>query len=236
MMWLFQSKVRFSESGLLEGMTDCHTHLLPGVDDGVSNPEESLAILSLMEGAGYNTVCLTPHVSEKFPNSTDNLQQKYNELLEIYRGNLTLKLGSENKIDSLFMNRLKDNDFLVCEDSILVETPFYAAPMNLLSIFRDIRKSGYRIIYAHPERYHYLNQNDLIDIRDSGVEYQLNLSSLIGMYGTEAMQNSRWILEKGMYDHIGTDTHSLRSFQFLLSSRISSSYVNLLRSIKLDSH
>ena len=39
-MWFFKSSVPIADSGILHGMTDCHSHLLPGVDDGVKNQKK----------------------------------------------------------------------------------------------------------------------------------------------------------------------------------------------------
>ena len=51
-------------------MTDCHSHLLPGVDDGVRTAEESLRILEEMERQGIRKLWLTPHIMEDIPNTT----------------------------------------------------------------------------------------------------------------------------------------------------------------------
>lgn len=48
-MWPFRKTITFARSGILKGMTDCHSHLLPGVDDGVGTLDESLRILDMME-------------------------------------------------------------------------------------------------------------------------------------------------------------------------------------------
>ena len=46
-MWFFKSSVPIADSGILHGMTDCHSHLLPGVDDGVKTEEETWRIFAL---------------------------------------------------------------------------------------------------------------------------------------------------------------------------------------------
>jgi len=85
-MWLFHRTTTLSQSGILKGMTDCHSHLLPGVDDGVQSMEESLQILREMEQQGVRRVWLTPHVMEDIPNETLSLQQKFQELQHLYHG------------------------------------------------------------------------------------------------------------------------------------------------------
>ena len=80
-MWPF-SKKRYSilESGLLQGMTDCHCHILPGVDDGIQTMEESLRALQKMSELGVREIWLTPHIMEDIPNSPEDLRRRFAEL------------------------------------------------------------------------------------------------------------------------------------------------------------
>ena len=55
-MWPFRKRIILADSGIFQGFTDWHCHLLPGVDDGVQTMEESLQILSLYEQLGVNEV------------------------------------------------------------------------------------------------------------------------------------------------------------------------------------
>ena len=78
MNWTFwkRSKRTLATSGLLRDLTDCHSHLLPGVDDGVRSLDESLQILADMESAGIRKVWLTPHIMEDMPNTTERLRER----------------------------------------------------------------------------------------------------------------------------------------------------------------
>ena len=67
-MWLFNSSETIKDSGLLSGFTDWHCHLLPGVDDGVKEKQETLRILDLWQENGMAEVWLTPHTMDDFPN------------------------------------------------------------------------------------------------------------------------------------------------------------------------
>lgn len=42
-------------------MTDLHTHILPGMDDGAKTVEDALALLRLQQKQGVDIVALTPH-------------------------------------------------------------------------------------------------------------------------------------------------------------------------------
>ena len=60
-LWPFNSVDKLSKSGLLEGYVDWHSHILPGVDDGIRTMDESLATLDAFEAQGVRKVWLTPH-------------------------------------------------------------------------------------------------------------------------------------------------------------------------------
>lgn len=69
-MWSLFSRETIAESDILKGVTDYHSHILPGVDDGVATIEEAFELLSVYEELGMRTIWLTPHVMEdyrKFP-------------------------------------------------------------------------------------------------------------------------------------------------------------------------
>lgn len=65
-MWLFRSTEKLIDSGLFGGFTDWHSHILPGVDDGINTLAESLEVLKRYEEIGVVKVWLTPHVMEDF--------------------------------------------------------------------------------------------------------------------------------------------------------------------------
>jgi len=231
-MWPFKSnKIKISESGLLDGFVDWHCHVLPGVDDGAATTEDSLAILSLMEEAGFSEVYLTPHVVEKFPNSTSILTEEYNKLTRRYQGGIKLHLASENRLDRLFERRLEKGDFLTADGMLLVESSFAGRQLNLKELLGRTIAEGYSPLFAHPERFCYMTQQDYRELKGMGVAFQLNLPSLIGVYGPEAMQNARWILENGWYDRIGTDTHSLQGLSLLLNAPLPLRYIPMLEGI-----
>ena len=95
-MWPFRKTITFARSGILKGMTDCHSHLLPGVDDGVGTLDESLRILDMMEKHGVRKVWLTPHIMEDIPNETATLREKFRELEQSYKDRKSTRLNSSH--------------------------------------------------------------------------------------------------------------------------------------------
>lgn len=204
-------KISVADSGIMRGRTDRHSHILYGVDDGISSLEESLAVLDYQESIGVRSVWCTPHIMEDVPNQTSHLKARFEELCEAYEGPLELHLAAEYMIDTLFEERFRQGDLLTMENStILVETSTWTPPVNLFEVLRQLQNAGYRPLFAHPERYRYLKIPDYERLRQLGISFQLNLPSLIGFYGESTMGRAQWLLEHGYYTGIGSDCHRLK--------------------------
>lgn len=231
-MWFVSNKTTVRESGLLEGFCDYHSHLLPGVDDGVEEMDETLQILRLWQSVGMKEVWLTPHVMEDIPNEPAALRRRLAALQDRYDGNIRLHLAAEYMMDGLFLPRLEEHDVLTENDHrLLVETSYYIPPMNMEAILDSIRKKGFEPILAHPERYQYMDKDDYRYWKERGVLMQLNLPSLVGAYGPDVQYKAEWLLQKNMYDYCGTDTHSLEQADLFLDGIISQKVVKKVRRI-----
>ncbi|MGN0221937.1 MAG: tyrosine-protein phosphatase [Prevotella sp.] len=231
-MWPFSKRYSIASSGILQGFTDWHSHLLPGVDDGVRTMEESLNILASYEQFGVREVWLTPHIMEDIPNTTASLRSRYAELKSAYKGRIVLHLASENMLDNLFEERLQQDDLLpLGEDGklLLVETSYFNPPYALHDILRRIKEKGYTPVLAHPERYVYMDQKDYEQLKTLDMTYQLNLPSLAGVYGADAKRKAKWLLENRYYRYLGTDTHRLSTWESVVhEKRISKDVVQML--------
>ena len=224
----------------MEGFRDCHCHLLPGVDDGVQEMEESMQILEEWESLGVEEVMLTSHIMEDVPNTPATLRSKFEEMTAAYRGSIKLHLAAEHMMDGPFLKRLGEgnvmpfnvnvndnvNSLQFTVDSLqnkklLVETSYYTPPMNMGAIIERIKEKGYEPILAHPERYQYMDTSDYKMWKQRGVLLQLNLPSLVGAYGPLVQRKAEWLLKEEMYDYSGTDTHSIGQMEMFLNSMIS---------------
>lgn len=220
--WPFQQKQTLAESGILRGMTDYHCHLLPGVDDGVQTFEESLEILQLFEQLGIREVWLTPHVMEDIPNTTAGLRSRFEQLCSRYAGNIRLHLAAEYMLDNLFKERLAHRDLLPLGEEgshLLIETSYFNPPVDLYTMLEKIKSAGYHPVLAHPERYVYMGEKDYHRLRESGVIFQLNLPSLVGVYGNLIKKKAERLCSKNMINLYGTDTHRLLLFRKMLVMR-----------------
>ena len=151
---------------------------------------------------------------EDVPNTTEALRERFSQLQEAYKGPIKLHLAAEYMLDTLFEERFKAGDLLTMEDNtILVETSTWNPPPGLYDSFRNLQKAGYRPLFAHPERYRYLSENGYENLYKMGVNFQLNLPSVIGYYGETAKKKALFLLEKGWYTHIGSDCHRLKNIE-----------------------
>ncbi len=211
-MWPFTSRQTIENSRLLVNSLDYHSHLLPGVDDGVQTMDETLEILANFEQQGVAELWLTPHVMEDIPNTTEGLKQRFAQLLSEYKGAIKLNLAAEYMLDGLFDARLADNDLLPLGEQgnhLLVETSYFSSPMRLHDTLARIKSKGYYPVLAHPERYQYMDEKDYKKLKAAGIKFQLNWASLAGRYGRPEQKKAEWLVKKNMYDIVGSDTHRL---------------------------
>lgn len=202
---------------MTSGMTDWHSHILFGVDDGVETLDDSLEILDAYAAMGFSRVWLTPHIMEDVPNTPDGLRRRFAELKNAYSGPIELRLAAENMIDPLFEKRLADGDLLPIGergDHLLVETSYVNAPVRFRELLTEIKSKGFFPVLAHPERYRYMDERDFRWLKENDIKFQSNLFSLLGIYGPEASRKAEWLLRQGMTDMLGSDIHRPSMLRF----------------------
>ncbi|MEY3051144.1 MAG: hypothetical protein RLY31_929 [Bacteroidota bacterium] len=201
-----------------------HSHLVPGVDDGSSDEEESISLLRGLASLGYRKVITTPHIRpEYFPNTPQVLTEAFGRLQTAVRReglDISLRMGAEYYLDTEFIRQdLSAGDLLTVHDNfLLVEISMISPPPNLLDILFQLRIKGYQPILAHPERYVGLRSPKAFEkLKEFGCLFQLNLLSMTGYYGKEvkALANTLW--KKGMIDLVGTDLHNARQLELIRS-------------------
>ena len=145
-------------------MIDIHTHILPGVDDGASDMEESIKILEKGRSEGIKTFVLTPHIRDNSDwNKINYIKETFISLNEECMGrglDVKLILGAELFLTPDLPDRLKDNTIVTINGSgryVLVELPFYQMPIYTDDVLFNLLIENFIPIIAHPERYVYLN-------------------------------------------------------------------------------
>lgn len=211
------------------GAADLHSHILPGVDDGVETMDEALRILVAYEALGIKRLWLTPHIMEDIPNSPEKLNKRFAELKAVYTGNIQLQLAAEYMLDNHLRKLLSDGESLLPIGNngkhILVETSYYSSPIRMRETLQQIKSKGYFPLLAHPERYMYLDNAEYVKLHNEGVKFQLNLASLAGGYGKVVKKKALWLLSNGLYSVAGTDLHCEDSIGFITKCKLSKQHI-----------
>ena len=202
---------------------DLHSHLLPGLDDGVATFEEAIQLVKAFQSIGYRKLITTPHVmSDYYPNSEENILKRLNELRHGIKSrgvNIRLEAAAEYYLDEGFIEKLEKKQRLLTfgDRFVLFETSFMNEPVFLKETLFQLNTLGYKPVMAHPERYLYLiNNNTLIEeLLNMNVRFQLNLLSLTGYYSKDIRILAKKLIERGRVSFMGSDCHNLNQFASL---------------------
>ena len=215
---IFRRFKKKAAASVLPLTVDVHSHLLPGIDDGVESWEESLFILQELVNLGYNKVVTTPHVlADHYPNTPEIILGKLRELKNLVAEHglpIQVEAAAEYFLDETFLRNLENNGkFLTFGDNyLLFETSFINKPTFLVEAVFNISAQGYRPVLAHPERYIYMQENLQIveDLLERDVLLQLNINSLTGYYSKGAKKMAEKLIDNNYISFVGTDCHNQR--------------------------
>ena len=211
---------------------DIHSHILPGIDDGAKNIEQSLEIISEMEKMGFSKIIGTPHTySGIYDNTNKTIEKSYNLISSKSEINIKIDYASEYMIDENIVEKAEDKSLLCIKDNfILLELSYISPPLNLYEILFKINLCGYKIILAHPERYpFYFNDfNEYYKLKNAGCYFQLNLTSTVGHYGNDVINVAEKLLKNKLIDFVGSDVHNLRHISYF-TNNIKIKNIKLLR-------
>ena len=193
---------------------DIHSHLLPGIDDGAKTFEDTLRLTKALQSFGISQIITTPHVMQHiWENSTVQIDaKKASTVIELEKHQIKtpFRAAAEYMLDDNFVQLFQAGDLLPLKGKhVLVEMSYINAPIQLYSILFDLQVAGYIPVLAHPERYLFYHHNfdEYLKLKRSGCFFQLNLLSVTGYYGEGITKISEKLLQKGMYDFVGSDVH-----------------------------
>jgi protein-tyrosine phosphatase len=199
-------------------MTDIHSHILYDLDDGSRSIEESIELLKKMSSVGFTDVILTPHYIENSSYKAENKEKLSKlEILkeEILKNNININiyLGNEIFINDHIVELVKSGKIYSQNNTnyLLIEFPFHNQILNLEDILYEIKISGYTPIIAHPERYTYFQKdyNLVRKLKEDGVLFQSNYSSILGDYGSSSKKLVKKLLKDKYVNFLGTDIHRM---------------------------
>ena len=199
-------------------MTDIHSHLIYGVDDGSKSIEESLALIKTLKEIGFDNLIMTPHFIEGSDYCSLNPEklEKLENLRSLIKQegiDINLYLGNEIFVNDHIPECIENGLAYSLNGSkyFLFELPFHNRIIGLIDMIYELKVAGYTPILAHPERYSYFQENyHLIDeLKEEGVLFQVNFGSIIGLHGKESEKLLKYMLKHRYADYIGTDLHHL---------------------------
>ncbi len=199
-------------------MIDMHLHVLPDIDDGAKNLDESIAMLGLLQGMGFTQLIATPHLMEPL---TDLYHQQAIDGLNAVAPHakqlgIGVGLGYEHMLTGVLAQRLSAGEpsTLAGSHAVLVELPFMHWPADTAHNLFTLREAGYRPVLAHPERYLDANKTPslVLDSIEHGAIPQFTSGSYIGLYGADAQKLCRLLtlecLERDLPFILSSDAHS----------------------------
>jgi tyrosine-protein phosphatase YwqE len=228
-------------------IVDLHSHLLPGIDDGSANIEESITMLKAFQEMGFKKVITTPHITEGYENTPEIIRGKLAEVQSVAEAQgleIKIEAAAEYFLDEKFIALINEDKEIITlgkNNHVLVETAFMTRPIMIVETVKLLQSKGYRPIYAHPERYQYLqgNWDTVKKIYDSGILFQINAMSLVGYYDNAPRKLAERLIDEGMVSFIGSDCHKPKHTDFYKKARESKYYHKcpiLFTSLFIDSN
>ena len=209
-----------TEDSLTIPITDIHTHIMPGVDDGAQNLGEALRALRVLINEGVRRVVATPHFQasllersahgidqfERFDRAYEKLTTAASEdSLEI-----TIERGCEFKLDAPTLDLSEPRLRLAGSRYALVEFASFRVPPFAENQLLAVHEAGWIPVLAHIERYAGVSSawNRVEEWFRQGTLLQVNARSLFGSYGPEPQYIAQELLRLGWVSCLASDFHA----------------------------
>ena len=202
-----------------EGFVDIHCHLLPGIDDGAKDWEESLAMAEMAVNDGIRTIVATPHQLGNFGhNEGDTIRDLVGQIRSrLAERGIPLEVlpGADVRIETGMIDLLRTGNVVSLGDHrrhVLLELP-HELYMPLERLIADLGRSEMTGILSHPER----NQGILAQphvvrpLVEAGCLMQVTAGSLLGAFGAHVKKFSEWLVEQKLVHFISTDAHGTKA-------------------------
>ena len=199
-------------------MIDVHSHVLPGMDDGSKNTEESIEILKKMQEQGVERVAATSHFyadRETLDTFLRRREHSYRRLCEamdetdaplpkVFLGAEVWYFEGISHSDSLKPLRAEGTDIL------LLEMPFSKWTDRMLSEVAALsEEDDFTVLLAHIERYLKWQKRETLDsLLQRGVKLQSNAEAFLERRTARKVMK---MLERGQIHLLGSDCHNRTS-------------------------
>lgn len=207
-------------------MIDLHTHILPGVDDGVRTDEEAIEFARMAAEDGVEVIVATPHCRDGFyVNERASVLagvERLRGVLERAGVSIDLRPGAEVHLCPELVERVRDGRALTLNDNgktLLLEFSLSQYPVKLENLVFELKLAGIEVLVAHPERIAYFQEDarryeDLVRL---GAYGQITSGSVVGDFGSSAAEYSAELARKGLVHVLASDAHNVRGRSPLLT-------------------
>ncbi len=192
-------------------MTDMHTHILPGIDDGASTEEEAILLTEFLHHQKVTTAVCTPHFYPMEMTLDEFIRKRTEAIEKVSHSKIRLVMASETYLHRfLFFNN--DLSPLCIENTnyLLVEFPDMKVWTDSLMEELDKLIGYYNIIpiIAHIDRYKPLLRNKklLRKLKNMGCLLQMNTTAVLK---ANTKRKALKLIEDGYVDVLGSDCHNL---------------------------
>jgi len=221
---------------------DVHSHLVPGIDDGVQTVDEALTLLAQFQAMGYRHIITTPHIMGDYYRNTPEtvlggLQQVKQALNENSQLSITISAAAEYYLDEYLLELVtgKAELLLFGQKYLLFETGFLNQPALMHEFVFNVQSRGIKPVLAHPERYIWLQDfpEKIEELHNRGVLFQINLTSLTGYYSKTAKKLAEKLLEGNYVSFAGSDCHNNKHMGVLQEALLTKKTLKLLHKATL---
>jgi len=197
-------------------LVDIHSHIVPAIDDGVRDLEESMALMAMESEGGTRIIVATPHVTnvQELRDSGQIVEKTAILNEELARRGISIRAipGAELYPSTIILNALDSGRPITVgghAKHVLVDLPLGGFPHDLGVLLYELQSRGICPILAHPERTGPV-QHDigvLTGFLERGIVCQVNAASLYGRYGEPAAKLARKILTNQWAHFLASDAH-----------------------------
>lgn len=193
-------------------MIDLHSHVLPGLDDGPRDLEGSLEICRAAADEGIEVLAATPHVRDDHPTTPAQMEEALALVQAAAGGLVRLVPGGEVAVPELSRPIEELRRFALAGNRgfLLVETPYYAWPLDFADQVARLGAEGIRAVIAHPERNANVQEKPrrIGELVEAGALVQLTAGSLDGRAGRNAQACAFKLLSLRLAHIVASDAHA----------------------------
>ena len=200
-------------------MRDMHCHILPGVDDGARDLQESLAMVAAARAVGITEIVCTPHCRDPYFDYKA-MWAAYNALVDNAGDDVPIRMGFEVNHTKLMELGYDWIDYLAFSDTdeFLLELNTRCKPHHFEQYKRtifEIQGHGFQVIIAHPERYHAIQDDISIarDLIDMGCVLQASTDFVDGGRMGRELKPAKRMLKEGLYTYFASDAHHVGHYE-----------------------